>query len=365
MSSLATTRSYSLTGPDSLVAVERGLAAAEWYKPDIPRQVMKDLMKREDGPALRDTAIWLACLLVVGAGAWMTWGSLWCIPFFFVYGVLYGSANDARWHEAGHGTAFRTPWMNQVVYQVASFATLREPEVWRWSHSRHHTDTIIVGRDPEIAAMRPPHIAKLLLGFFAIPHAKAAITSVFKHALGQRGAEEATYLPDHTWPSIFRTARIWLAIYAALIATAVLTQSVLPVLFIGPLPTMYGAWLAHFFGLTQHAGLAEDVLDHRLNARTVLMNPVSRFLYWNMNYHLEHHMFPMVPYYRLPALHAVIKDDLPPASPSTLAAWREILDALKRQRTDPAYFIRRELPPTAKPFRAELHGLEIARARSS
>jgi fatty acid desaturase len=28
--------------------------------------------------------------------------------------------------------------------------------------------------------------------------------------------------------------------------------------------------------LTQHAGLAEDTLDHRLNSRTVYMNPVSR-----------------------------------------------------------------------------------------
>ena len=30
------------------------------------------------------------------------------------------------------------------------------------------------------------------------------------------------------------------------------------------------------------------------------MNPVSRFIYWNMNYHVEHHMFPMVPYHALP-----------------------------------------------------------------
>ncbi len=49
---------------------------------------------------------------------------------------------------------------------------------------------------------------------------------------------------------------------------------------------------------TQHAGLAEDVLDHRLNCRTVYMNSISRFIYWNMNYHVEHHMFPLVPFCR-------------------------------------------------------------------
>ena len=61
------------------------------------------------------------------------------------------------------------------------------------------------------------------------------------------------------------------------------------------LPRMYGAWHGVLTGLLQHGGLADNVTDHRLNSRTVLMNPVSRFIYWNMNYHVEHHMFPMVP----------------------------------------------------------------------
>ena len=38
------------------------------------------------------------------------------------------------------------------------------------------------------------------------------------------------------------------------------------------------------------------------------MNPLFRFIYWNMNYyHVEHHMFPMVPYYRLAELHEIMK----------------------------------------------------------
>jgi hypothetical protein len=43
-----------------------------------------------------------------------------------------------------------------------------------------------------------------------------------------------------------------------------LTHSLLPLLFVG-LPSFYGAWLYLFFGLTQHAGMPENVLDHRLN----------------------------------------------------------------------------------------------------
>ena len=110
---------------------------------------------------------------------------------------------------------------------------------------------------------------------------------------------------------------------------------------------MYGGWLALYFGLTQHAGLAEDVLDHRLNCRTVYMNPIFRFLYWNMNYHVEHHMFPTVPYHALPALHEEVKADMPAPYNGLWEAYREIIPAVLRQRKDPSYFVKRELPASA------------------
>jgi fatty acid desaturase len=93
------------------------------------------------------------------------------------------------------------------------------------------------------------------------------------------------------------------------------------------------------------------VFDHRLNARTVRMNPVFRFLYWNMNYHIEHHMFPMVPYHALPKLHEAIRHDTPAPCKSTLHAFAEIIAALIRQQRDPGYTIRRPLPAGASPYR--------------
>ena len=133
-------------------------------------------------------------------------------------------------------------------------------------------------------------------------------------------------------------------------------------MLVGVLPTIYGGWFVIFMGMTQHAGLAENVLDHRLNSRTVYMNPVFRFLYWNMNYHVEHHMFPMVPYHALPKLHEIMKADTPQPYSSTWAAYKEIIPAVLRQRRDPEWFVRRELPSTAKPYRPEFHGEVLAAA---
>ena len=116
-------------------------------------------------------------------------------------------------------------------------------------------------------------------------------------------------------------------------------------MFVG-LPTLVGSWLMPIYGLTQHAGLSENVLDHRLNCRTVYMNRINRFLYWNMNYHIEHHMFPLVPYHALPRLYQEMKADCPPAYKGIAHAFREIIPTLRKQVKDP-YFAERKLPEGA------------------
>lgn len=347
-------RDYSLIGRDAQFAIERGLAAAEWYHTDIPRKQIKELMKRMDGPAIRDTLIWLTALFASGAGGVWFWGTWWAVPFFFVYGTLYGSSTDSRWHECGHGTAFRTAWMNQAVYQLACFMIIRNPVTWRWSHARHHTDTIIVGRDPEIAVMRPPDLVRLVLNFFGLYDAWYATIDMVRNAFGNISAEEKTFVPEQEQPKAIRIARIWLAIHLGTIGLAVYSGSILPLMLVG-LPRLYGAWHMVLCGLLQHGGLAENVTDHRLNTRTVYMNPVSRFIYWNMNYHVEHHMFPMVPYHALPRLHQLIKHDLPPPSPSIFAGYREMIPAFLHQLRYEDYYVKRELPPTAKPYREQFH----------
>ena len=138
-------------------------------------------------------------------------------------------------------------------------------------------------------------------------------------------------------------AYIYVLIYAAVVGLAIHARSILPLMFVG-LPAVYGSWLQFIYGHTQHAGLAENVLDHRLNSRTIYLGPIHRYLYWEMNYHLEHHLFPLVPYHKLARLHELIKADMPRPYHGLLDAWREIMPTLLRQRKEPAYYIRRELP---------------------
>ena len=334
---------YSLVGKDSALAVEKGLAEATWYASPIPKEKMRELLQRRDGPAIRDTIIWFA--LLIGTGIWgcYWWGSWWAIIPFAIYSVIYGSTSDSRWHESSHGTAFKTHWLNDALYEIASFMVLRESVPWRWSHTRHHSDTIIVGRDPEIAVPRPPDLKALFLSFFNIKNFPTYFHNVLLHCVGKLTPAEKTYIPESEYGKVFLRARIYFLIYASTIGLAIYQRSFLPLMFIG-LPNLWGAWLMPIYGYTQHAGLAENVLDHRLNCRTVYMNPVNRFFYWNMNYHVEHHMFPLVPYHQLPKLHEAVKADMPTPYRSIAHAWREIVPAVLRQVKDPGYHVKREIP---------------------
>ncbi len=354
-------RDYSLVGESTKRALETGLASANWYHSEVPRKTMKELMQRTDGPAIRDSIIWIVALLASAAGSIAFWGTWWCVPFFLVYGVLYGSSSDSRWHECGHGTAFRTRWMNNVTYQIASFMLMRNPVTWRWSHARHHTDTIIVGRDAEIAVMRPPDLLKAALAFTGILDFRYSLPTLFRNALGNLSPDEKSFIPEMEQHKAVTAARWHVAIYIATMAAALTLRSWLPLMLIG-LPRLYGSWHMVLTGLLQHIGLADNVIDHRLNTRTVLMNPISRFVYWNMNYHVEHHMYPMVPYHALPRLHEIIKHDLPEPNPSMWHAYREVWPVLRKQLRNEDYYLKRELPPSAKPYRDEFHNLTVAQA---
>ena len=354
-------RDYSLLGADAKRAVETGLSAAEWYHTELPRKVMKDLMQRSDQPAIRDTLIYYGLMVVFAGIGIALWPSWWSAPFWLAYGVLYGSGSDSRWHECQHGTAFKTTWMNLFVFEVASFMIMRNSTTWRWSHARHHTSTYIVGLDPEIAVMRPPDLAQVIGAFVGIPAVISFFPRLVYNAFQGIHPEEKTFIPASEWPRLQRVARISLAIYVATGALAVAMHSLLPLMVIG-LPRLFGAWHHVLTGLLQHGGLADNVIDHRLNSRTVLLNPISRFIYWNMNFHVEHHMFPMVPYHALPRLHEMIKDDLPAPTPSILAGYREMWPAFRRQLSYEDYYVERALPQTAKPYRADYHAAALGAA---
>lgn len=347
-----TWKSYALRGDEGLAATSLTKDEFEekversWYSCPLDRRKLKELIKRADQPALAYFGLWLALLACSGIVAFYAWGSWWAVPAFFVYGVLYAAA-DHRHHELSHGTPFKTRWINDAFFHLCAFMTLREGFYYRWSHTRHHTHTLIVGKDPEIAAPRPPSVLKQSLDFFYIADGIRQFERLVRNATGNLTEDGKHFVPESERGKVAWASRAYLVLIFGVAAWCFAIGSILPAMFV-VLPRFYGGTLSQLFNLSQHAGMSEDVYDHRLNTRTVYMNPVFNFLYANMNYHIEHHMFPMVPFYRLPELHELIKKDCPPAYPSLWAAWKEIVPALVRQQTDPSWCVARSVPKAAR-----------------
>jgi fatty acid desaturase len=317
-----------------------------WYRPQIPRQALKALTARTDRAGLQSFGLWFALLLISGYVAFRSWGSWWAIPAFFVYGTLYSSC-DARWHECAHGTPFRTRWLNECCYHLSSFMTFREAYQWRWSHSRHHTYTGVKGLDPEVQVPRPANLLAIASDLLALTDGAVQLKTIASHALGIVSDRVKDLVPVEERRKMIWSCRIYVAVILAVVAWSLAIRSLLPLMFI-VLPRFYGGWHHLLCSLTQHAALAEDERDHRLNTRTVHMNSVSRFLYMNMNYHVEHHIFPMVPFHALPKLHDAVKEQLAPAYPGFISVYRELIPALVKQSRHAEYFVRRPLPVTPR-----------------
>jgi fatty acid desaturase len=173
-----------------------------------------------------------------------------------------------------------------------------------------------------------------------------------RHASGRILERERVYLPAGQERVVVREARLLMAGYAGLLAWAVIGQTWVPMLYFF-IPRFAGAFAVYAFITTQHMAMAQNVSDHRLCTRSMTNSWLGRVLYWNMNYHIEHHVYPSVPFHALPALNAAIKDQLPEPSPSLIAAHVEIVRVILAQRTDPQATASPSLP---RPLAADASG---------
>ena len=320
----------------------------DWYACEIDRGELKALTRRSDARGLAQFGGFLALVAASGVLAYQSLGTVWVIPAFFIYGTIFAFAEAAS-HELDHGTPFRTRWLNDAGAWIACFMMWREPVFGRYKHARHHTYTSIIGSDPEGAGFRSRNLVDQVFEMLIrYRHAHLHMGATIRHAFGIVSDRDRDFfgIPESEHRRMFWNSRLLLIAYVAVIAWAVVAQSWLPIVFL-LLPHSYGAWLHDLCSRAQHDGLVTNIKDHRMTTRTMLLGPVLRFLYWNMNYHIEHHLYPNVPFHALPKLREKIKDQLPPPSKGLMATWGEILPALVKQRKDPDYHLMPVLPKAA------------------
>ena len=77
--------------------------------------------------------------------------------------------------------------------------------------------------------------------------------------------------------------------------------------------------------------MAEDQLDLTKSTRSFTSNWFADFLYANMARHIEHHLYPVVPFHALPKLNEALRDQLPAPSRGLFRTNAEVLGAVLRR----------------------------------
>jgi len=283
----------------------------------LERKTLKQLGRRSDVPGLIWMTHWIVFLLGTGTLLHLSLGSWWVVPAMIAYGAVLVVPAYALSHETSHGTAFRTRWLNDVLLWVSSFIYFEEPYHRRYAHTSHHTYTMHVGKDGQMPFALPMTFKEWVLELTHLGFYWYEIKLFIKNALGRFSPLVLQYTPEGELPKLKWGARAYLAAYAALLAF-IAAGHMWPLLYI-IIPRLVGGPVMQMFTILQHAELSEDAPSILDSTRSYKGGWLSWFLYMNMNNHLEHHLYPQVPFYALPGLQKAIEDQVPEPDPGF---WR-------------------------------------------
>ena len=336
----------------------------DWYRTPIDRAELKALMRRSDLRGACQTVAHLGWFLVTASLAYAAylhldennwpWGLPLLLAALFLHGTMGPFMGLIAIHELMHRTVFRTRWLNECFEVIYAFISWSDYVWYQVSHPAHHMGTCYARHDGEVVLPQRFSISnwRVWLGLLAWHPGTtwARLKTVWAHAHGRvYGDWYAHVLPQDDVAlrrRHMRWARILLWGHAGLAIVFIATGHwFLIVVF--TLGTHYCGWLGFLCGLPQHYGLKPNVPDFRLNTRTFTCSWIPAFYYWNMQYHLEHHMYPAVPFYNLPRLRAQLAHDLPPAPHGLVATWRHMLEIRGAALADPSYQYVPELPGQA------------------
>jgi fatty acid desaturase len=322
----------------------------DWYRTPISRNDLARLNRRSDRRGLQQTFGHLGLMLVTGSAAWFAYSRqawLLLVIVLFLHGTVAHFLLNG-FHELCHKTVFKSRRLNLIFRNLYSFLGWHNPVMFWASHQEHHKFTLHPPDDLEVVF--PVHLP--FMGFLQSVVINPwrfwmTLKSTWNLSRGRLDGDwEHALFPESDSEHrrrLFNWARsILVGHLLILIVSLYFGLWIIPVLV--SLAPFYGGWLLYLCNNAQHVGLQENAADFRLNSRTILLHPIVQFLYWHMNFHIEHHMYAAVPCYNLAELHRLIRHDLPECPAGLYATWAEIIPILKKQQSDPAYFFAPELP---------------------
>ncbi len=290
----------------------------------IDKPALKALCRRSDARGLAQLAGHLLAILVSGALVAAARGSPWLAPALVLHGTLLVFL-FAPLHETIHATAFRSRPLNRAVAFLCGLVLFLPSQYFRDFHFAHHRHTQDPSADPELARPKPESLGGYLLALSGLPYWREQALLLARLTAGR---VDESFVPPQRRAAVVREARVMVALYGAIAAASLgLGSAAALIYWLGPLALGQPALRA--FLMAEHTGcpLVPDMLR---NTRTTRSNPAVRWLAWRMNYHVEHHAYPALPFHALPKAHRLLRDRIAVEAPGYLAVHRDLLRRLAR-----------------------------------
>jgi fatty acid desaturase len=202
-------------------------------------------------------------------------------------------------HEALHGNLFRSPFFDRWVGFALGVPTLFSSAAYKVAHLNHHRYTRSEKDMDEFSYACRTHRQ-----YVALFYASFLVGSLlYMCAVPVKAYAMASHINRRR---IVAEYSLMLLIYGTAVSFAILMRHSEWLLWYWLAPISVAVVLANIRALAEHMGTS-GAADALLKTRTTTSNRLVSFLMLNLNYHLEHHLFPAIPWYNLPRVHRLLK----------------------------------------------------------
>ena len=331
---------------DEMSEVEWDYRRKDWIRPELDSKILKELSERSTLNGLLRVMLLVALLTVSAlATVFVARVNPWlAIPVLYSYYFFYGFW-VAIAHELQHKTVFgkSADWFSEIIFFVIQTLIWNSPRYARISHKLHHRYTMVRGVDPEtdwaevitskwLRRFFMTIILKILVVGALVDFVRLAIVQISR-AIGRKDR----MMRDHCSEKDIRVIRIEslviLVIHLAVIAAAIVLRRWELIFFI-TVAWQIGSPFEQFWHATEHIGRPYNVKDHRLNTRSIRVSKFIGLIFWGLDDHVDHHLYPIVPSRNLPKLHRILRDSLP-VPDNILGCWSEMFAIAREKDRNP------------------------------
>ena len=225
---------------------------------------------------------------------------------FFVNGLTFTGLS----HELVHKTVFKKKSKNQTFLYWISIFLWQNPFLFSYSHPFHHKNCLEEGDLEVVPGIKKNSINRFIGGiFFSFVKFKTVVYYHFLNALGiYKGSicRAALNSGKVKGVELKNYSRLLLLIQITLIF--IFAISGFPeLIFLIVLPVFFNSFAFDVMSSSQHYMLNKSMGKFN-NTRTIRPGRFLNYFYWEMGYHLEHHLYPNVPFYKLHLLHKYLTE---------------------------------------------------------